>query len=111
MSEALRTHINKLIEQGAEIQVGLRGSPQPLGPAKVEHVEHAGSATGLYRMLVPAQMQANKHSKPNNVLLPLIFALDDVMLLIEAPITQDGSPIAIVNPNGRTPGGLHIPGS
>ena len=114
----IQSHLNDLIAAGGDLQIGLRGSPQPLGPAKVEIVledaidpQMPPVATGLYRMLLPATMQANKHSRPSSMLLPVVFAIEDVLLAIEPPLAQDGSPAIVTPSNGdRTPGGLHIPG-
>lgn len=116
MSTLLCSHIDALIAKGVEFQVGLRGSPQPLGPAKVERITvimpPPSTITGtLYRMLVPAQMQATKNSRPANVMMPIVFDADDVLLVIEAPLNQDGEVAVIPSSNGRTPGGLHIPGA
>jgi hypothetical protein len=103
----LQHYIDSLIAKGAEFQVGIRGSAQPLGPAKVEHV---ADSIGLYRMLVPATIQANKNSRPSTVVLPIVFSGADVMLVIESPLQQDGSDLIVTPGNGRTAGGLHIPG-
>lgn len=108
---SIRNHIDALIANGVEFQVGIRGTGQPIGPGKVEQVENPPHALdGLYRMLVPAAMQADKNSRPKNVFLPLVFDVSDVVLVIEAPVNRDGES-AILTPNGKTAGGLHIPGS
>ncbi len=120
MSKHIHHIIEQLIAKGVEFQIGLRGSPQTVGPGKVERVEidlaeaervaGAPSVLVFYRMLVPAAMQADKTSRPKNVFLPVLFDAEDVQLVIEAPLNREGEP-AIITPNGgRSAGGLHIPG-
>lgn len=123
MSTILRKHMDALIAQGVEFQVGLRSSPTPLGPAKVERItdhdsgnpdaaDGSGYAEGLYRILVPAQMQVNKNARPQNVLCPVVFDAADLLVIIEAPINKDGDKLVHTPGNGntRTAGGLVIPG-
>lgn len=104
----IASYLDTLIAKGGQFQIGLRGSPQPIGPGAVEKI---ADHDGLYQILIEATVQMNKHAKPSPVRLPITFDIVDVVMLIEPPINQDGDG-AILTPNGnRTPGGLHIPGA
>lgn len=115
MSTILRKHMDALIAKGVEFQVGLRSSPTPLGPAKVERItDHdipsRDPIIGIYRIIVPAQMQANKNARPQTVLMPVVFDADDLLVIIEAPLNKDGEKAIVpLGANGRTEGGLVIP--
>ncbi len=116
MSQHIHLVIEQLIAKGVEFQVGLRGSPSPLGPGKVEPAIYTifdGNApvcVRLYKMLLPANMQENKNARPKSVILPITFDAADVQIVIEAPINRDGD-TALITPGGRGPSGLHIPGA
>jgi hypothetical protein len=101
----LQDYMDILISKGVAFQVGLRGAAQPLGPAKIEHVQ---SSIGLYRMMQPAQI--GRAESPTPVIMPIVFNGADVLLVIESPLALDGSQAIVTPGNGRTPGGLHIPG-
>jgi len=118
MSNAARLYIDNLIAAGKRVQVVLRGSQQPLGPGIVEKIGIAeklpdgshGPSLVVYKMLVPAHIQENQHARPRQVTVPMVFDADDVLVVIEEPINQDGE-AAIVTPNGKSASGLYIPGS
>lgn len=114
MSTALTTHIDNLIAENRAIQVGLRNHAQPIGPGKCELIkitDAQGSPAGsLYRMTLAANMQATPQSRPQAVSVPFVFDGDDVVLVIEEPRNADGDAAIITPGNGRTAGGLHIPG-
>lgn len=112
MNNALQAHLDILIASGKTFQVVLRGSAQPIGPAKVEAITVTlvdQSTEQLYRMMCPAMIQQNKTSQPVPVILPMVFAAEDVLMIIEEPVNAEGDKL-VVTPPGRTAGGLHIPG-
>ena len=108
MSNDIRNHIDALIEKGAKFQLALKTAGQPIGPGKVEKISPESS---LYRMLVPANMQANKHSQPKEVLLPMVFDASDVLIVIEEPINAAGESAIITCSNGSGGKGIFILGS
>ena len=62
-------------------------------------------------MLVPANMQANQHSQPKQVLLPMTFSAADVLIIIEEPLNDSGESAIITSANGSGGRGIYIPGS
>lgn len=120
--------LDTLIARGTQLQVQLRDAPQQLGPGKVEkaftdkecgrgdgtiHIPESASAAqdldGYYMITVEAMLQATPNSRPGKVSLPIVFHIDEVTLVIGAPVNLEGSPIVMAAP-GRGGGGLHIPG-
>jgi hypothetical protein len=124
-AEAHARHINRLIAKGVEFQIGLRATGQPIGPGKVEEEMEPDPSlvdddrpmvpSGLYRMAQPAHVQppGNKNAAPVAVIVPIVFHVEDVILVIEPIINKDGQS-AIVTPGngsgGKTAGGIHILG-
>mgnify|MGYP003510298609 FL=1 len=100
----ISNHIDNLIAQGKNMQICLRGSAQPIGPGKLEVAASFGGGFNagdtrpvpmLYRMLQPATMQTSQHGRPTALLLPMVFSADDVLMVIEEPLTAEGLPIEI----------------
>lgn len=109
-SNPLRFVIDKAISDGVEIQVQLKDQPQPLGPGRVEKVEVDGAAdlaAGLYRIVVIAMM-GNNGRPPQAVKLPIVFSVENVQFVIEAPLGAADEPL--IHTPGARRGGLHIPG-
>lgn len=100
-------YLKAIIDEKKQVQIGLRATGQPLGPGQIEEVD---GYVGLFRMLVPAEYAENQHARKRKVLLPIAFTIDDVAIIIEEPRNIEGEPLVQPVGNGRTPGGLIIPG-
>lgn len=113
---------DEAIDRGVELQIKLKGdlNPAPLGPGKVERVViHVNDPRGAfdstaYKMFVPAAMQGKPGSGVVQMVLPIVFDVDDVLWFSEGPLNKDGEQVVTTMKQssslpGRTPGGLHIP--
>lgn len=93
---------------GKHLQIKLRDvHPQPIGPGIVTEID---GTEGAYRIVTEAQLQNAKTGQLTPVLLPVVFDVDDVLWVSEAPVIN-GEASAIIMPGNSAPrGGLHIPG-
>ncbi len=115
------TALDYLIAKGQPLQIGIRNAAQPFGPGTCERafsdaelakaLEEGVSSdlAGYFRLFVEAQKQATPTSRPQVVVVPIVFHIDDVLMVLEAPSAKDEGAIITAAP-GRGGGGLHIPG-
>lgn len=94
--------LGKLIAEGKELQIRLKYDPssQPIGPGKIEPY----LADGVYRIMTPAMMQA-QNGQAKRIILPIVFAVEDLLWVSEGPMAVEESPI--ISPSGGR-GGLHF---
>jgi len=117
-----RFALDCLIARNRPLQVHLKGTPQPFGPGKIEpaysahelaHVADGGThreeLRQYYMISVEAMLQSGPNGRPGKVSLPVVFHIDDVLIVIGDPVNIEGSPIVMPTP-GRGAGGLHIGG-
>jgi len=116
MNAVLKSVFDAHIVKGTHLQIKLRhdSSQQPYGPGKIECVANpdpTGEFSHIYRIMIPAMIQTSPNTPPQPILLPLVFAFEDLLFFSEPPVNAEGDS-AIVTPGGgrRTPGGLHIGG-
>jgi hypothetical protein len=102
-------YLDAQIAAGVQVQLGFRGSPEPLQPAKCERVD--GFET-LYRLHIQAAMPNpdNAKAKPRLVTLPMIFDVTDILVMIEPPVSAAGESGILVPAGSISPGGIHLVG-
>lgn len=113
----LHVFIDKLIADGKgdNLQFKLKTdlNQMPLGPGKVERIvamdPRDGSNAVAYKLFMPAIMQIG--SKQSRMILPIVFAPEDILWFSEGPVDDEGQSSVIVPGGGsKSAGGLHIPG-
>jgi hypothetical protein len=115
---SIKAAFDEALSRGVELQIKFKNDPNPapLGPGKIERFEIAGAQLDhIYKMFVPAAMGGKPGHGPIQMVLPIVFDIDDVLWFTEGPLNQDGEKVVTTPKNGgatlpgRTPGGLHIP--
>lgn len=101
--------LDALIAADKNVQIQLRHQLQPLGPGKCERITQPDKdlpdePSYLYRLLAPAMMQATPQSRPQKMLLPIIFHEDDLQMIIEDPINVEGEKAIVTPPPGNGSG-------
>lgn len=102
--ELLRNYVGK------NIQLKFAGDPHPVGPVELE-VASTDHAWLIFRINLPAMMQAPGGRQPVQVIMPIDFDADAVVWVSEGPNNAEGDKLVhdIPAPGGRTAGGIVIP--
>ncbi len=123
--------LDTLIARNHPLQIVLRGNEAqgPIGPGMVSPafteeelaaVTERGAAAGegqfrrgelraFYKISAAATLESN--GRPMRIEIPIVFHVGDVAAVFGPPVNPLGETAIVTPGGGRTPSGLHIPGS
>lgn len=107
MTTAMNAYIDHLISTKTEVSIGIRATGTPIGPGLLEAVP---GHPDLVLMNVKVQIgDPQKPQRAELALMPVTVAKDEIAIVMGNPTKLGG--VSSVGPNGKSAGGLIIPGA